>query len=76
MINPPNLDHIERRRHKAGGYCPRQNGHTTVDIECPFCGAVSTAHVWSLAGSGKRCEGPTCNAIHYSGGETWLEKTP
>jgi hypothetical protein len=33
----------------------------TVKIECPFCGTVVLAYVWSLAGSGKKCP---CGAIH------------
>jgi len=32
-------------------------GRSTMDIECPFCGAVTTAYKWSLAGSGKKCGG-------------------
>jgi hypothetical protein len=38
-------------------------GRTTVDIRCPFCGAVVIAYVWSLAGSGKNCP---CGAKHTS----------
>lgn len=35
---------------------PAMNGRSTVAIRCPFCGCVTEARVWSLAGSGKRCE--------------------
>lgn len=35
----------------------------TIKIRCPFCGIVVKAHVWSLAGSGKRC--PECGAVHH-----------
>jgi len=39
----------------------RQNGRTRAAIACPFCGCTTEAYVWSLAGSGKRCE---CGAVH------------
>jgi hypothetical protein len=44
-------------------YRPRM-GRSSVDVTCPFCKAVTTAYVWSLAGGGKKCE---CGAIftHY-----------
>lgn len=38
-------------------------GRSTVDIQCPFCGQVVQAYVWSLAGSGKRCTNPACRAL-------------
>ncbi len=38
-------------------------GRSTVDIRCPFCRSVTTAYKWSLAGSGKRCEGYGCGAL-------------
>lgn len=38
-------------------------GRSTIDIKCPFCGDVTTAYRWSLAGSGKRCEGIACGAL-------------
>lgn len=31
-------------------------------IRCPFCDVTTEAYVWSLAGSGKRCE---CGAVHH-----------
>ena len=34
-------------------YGPRQ---LVWGIRCPFCDTVTEAYVWSLAGSGKRCE--------------------
>ena len=37
-------------------------GRTTVDVECPFCQCVTQARAWSLAGSGKRCDGG-CGAL-------------
>lgn len=36
---------------------------SSVDIKCPFCGTVTTAYIWSLYGSGKRCHGPRCSAL-------------
>jgi hypothetical protein len=43
-------------------------GRTTVDIECPFCGCVTQARAWSLAGSGKRCSGDECGALLHGDG--------
>jgi len=37
------------------------HGKSSVDIKCPFCGSITTAYLWSLAGSGKKCE---CGAKH------------
>ncbi len=48
-----------------GRYHPAANGHSEYDIRCPFCGSMTTARSWSLAGSGKRCSG--CPAIHCYG---------
>lgn len=41
-------------------------GRTTVDIGCPFCTQVFTAHVWGLSGGGKKC--PGCGALHTADG--------
>lgn len=38
-------------------------GRSTIDIQCPFCGQVVEAFVWSLAGSGKRCTNRACRAL-------------
>lgn len=38
-------------------------GRSTIDIRCPFCTVVTTAYVWSLAGSGKRCVLRSCRAL-------------
>lgn len=32
-----------------------------IGIRCPFCGTVTEARVWSLAGVGKKCD---CGAKH------------
>ena len=47
----------------------RRMGRTAVSIRCPFCGYVTTGFIWSLSGSGKKCPGPGCGALH------WMEKT-
>ena len=31
-----------------------------VGVRCPFCDCVVEAHLWSISGSGKRCE---CGAV-------------
>lgn len=37
-------------------------GRSTVRVTCPFCGRVTEAYVWSLAGGGKRCSNSECQA--------------
>lgn len=48
------LEHVQKNYRSS-------MGRSTVVIECPCCGTDTTAYVWSLAGSGKRCE---CGAKH------------
>lgn len=31
-------------------------GKTRIAVDCPFCGVELIAYLWSLAGSGKRCQ--------------------
>ncbi len=38
----------------------RPSGRSTVTVRCPFCGTETEARLWSIAGSGKRCE---CGAV-------------
>lgn len=38
------------------------DGRRMATITCPFCDTITDAHLWSLAGSGKRC--PGCRALH------------
>lgn len=38
----------------------RPAGRSTVSVRCPFCDCVTEARLWSLAGSGKRCD---CGAV-------------
>lgn len=33
-----------------------EKGKTRVSVDCPFCGTELIAYVWSLAGSGKKCQ--------------------
>lgn len=58
---------IEARDFQIVAEHSRPNGRSTIDIKCPFCGKVTMAFVWSLRGSGKRCE---CGAKH-----TWEDGT-
>ena len=43
------------------------HGRSTCTIECPFCGRRVMAYIWSLAGSGKKCE---CGALHSNMGHS------
>lgn len=45
--------------------CPA--GRSTVTLRCPHCDTVTEARLWSLAGSGKRCE---CGATFYRNNAT------
>lgn len=38
----------------------RPGGRSVAGVRCPFCDVVMEARVWSLAGSGKRCD---CGAL-------------
>ncbi len=38
----------------------RAMGRILVSLRCPFCGAKVFAYLWSLAGSGKKCD---CGAV-------------
>lgn len=51
----------EMREHTATNLIS-QFGCSRCDIECPWCGTVVTAYLWSLAGSGKKCP----DTIHYT----------
>lgn len=46
-------------------------GQSTIDIRCPFCNMITTAHIWSLAGGGRRCRNETCGAIHHYRDHSW-----
>ena len=37
-----------------------EHGRSTAVIRCPFCQRKITVYIWSLAGSGKRCD---CGAL-------------
>jgi hypothetical protein len=71
MADPYNRSENAMRRHKViatGGYTGL--GKRYEDIECPFCGTVSRAFVWSLCGGGKVCINRKCGAKHRNGGIT------
>jgi hypothetical protein len=53
-MTAPLLEHVQKNYRS-------EFGRSTVVIECPCCGADTEAFVWSLGGSGKRCE---CGALH------------
>lgn len=57
---------VESRQNKKHTYRSKF-GRSTVDIDCPFCGVTTTAYVWSLSGSGKKC---VCGAKHGIFGTT------
>lgn len=46
-------------------------GRSTIRIRCPFCGALTIAYKWSLAGGGKRCGGDGCGALFGSMGNAY-----
>lgn len=52
--------HQEHREHTGLRELSRSVGRILVEIVCPFCGDSVRAYLWSLAGSGKRCE---CGAV-------------
>ena len=51
---------IDGEPHRRWGFDSRF-GRSTVRIDCPFCGETTKAYLWSLAGSGKKCQ---CGAKH------------
>lgn len=57
------LDEAESKPFEIVSRFPDCNGRTTVTIRCPYCGRLTRAYVWSLAGHGKRCENPSCRVI-------------
>lgn len=47
-------------------------GTTYIYIRCPHCNGKTRAYVWSLAGSGKKCN--DCGAMFTSFGQAWPVK--
>lgn len=47
-------------------------GRSRVMIRCPFCHTSFWAFIWSISGSGKKCEG--CGAMHGSMGVAYPVK--
>lgn len=70
LRKPISLWNAESRDHQKYGYHSRF-GTSSCKIQCPFCGTVTIAYVWSLAGGGKRCTNKTCRALHTSFGQTF-----
>ena len=56
--------------------CKSEHGKSSIDIECPFCGEITEAFIWSMSGSGKRCHGYKCDAIFFSSGNAELRPKP
>ncbi len=56
------MPHVESRRYFTTER-HEMVGRTSEVATCPFCGAKVVVFVWSLAGSGKRCE---CGALFGS----------
>ncbi len=60
-------DNIEIKRYEAYARLPR-----AILIRCPFCNAKVTAYMWSLAGTGKRCD---CGALFSRWGNVYKRKS-
>ena len=39
------------------------HGKSTIIIVCPFCKRETEAYIWSINGSGKRCNNNNCKAM-------------
>jgi hypothetical protein len=63
---------VELRDYAVTDRCA-EHGRTRVTIQCPFCGRLIEAYVWSLASRGKRCD---CGALfnRYGVAEKTLSK--
>jgi hypothetical protein len=59
-----------RRPYTVVGYGLKPPSSNWSDIRCPFCGTVSRAYWWSIAGGGKCCENKKCGAKHTSYGDS------
>lgn len=72
-------DESHQIQNKSGNLVIRPNalynyistmGKSKAKLDCPFCGLTATVYIWSLSGSGKRCE---CGALHCNG-NTFVSK--
>jgi len=52
----------ETRRHEGVFVIRREVGRVYVVVVCPFCGNNIGAFLWSLCGSGKKCD---CGAVVF-----------
>lgn len=55
-----NAKPTEERRDCEVRHSSSAVGRSTGSIVCPFCATLVEVYLWSLAGSGKRCE---CGAL-------------
>lgn len=69
---------VEERSYRSLGTIPGANGGTYERVTCPFCNHINRLFVWSLRGSGKRCEVKECRALFGSLGVAYRlkEKDP
>lgn len=63
-ISKPNCEKKEYKMFNGSS----SHGTSTVEIDCPFCGAEVTAYIWSLRGCGKRCP---CGALLSAFGDAY-----
>lgn len=47
-------------------------GKTRISVDCAFCGTEMIAYLWSLAGSGKKCQ---CGAMLHADGSMTKDMT-
>ena len=50
----------------------REFGKSRIVIECPFCGELTIAYLWSFSAVGKKCK---CGAHHYYMDRMSVKKT-
>lgn len=60
---------VTKKERNSGYRGSSGHGYAYVYIKCPFCSTTTRAFAWSLAGSGKICDG--CGAKHTSFGYTF-----
>lgn len=64
----------EVRRWFQDGPTRSEFGRSNITIECPFCHWGTVAYLWSLYGSGKRCENRDCGAFFSRYGQAYRLK--
>lgn len=56
-----------------------QTGQIPVTVTCPYCDTMNDSYLWSIAGSGKRCDGCfalICQGIAIPPDEKTLARLP